>query len=48
MSHFEKTPGWLDFYPNPSKPRLTLPAGAVDAQVAVVLVEPLGGEVGPG
>ncbi len=35
MSHFEKTPGWLDFYPNPSKPRLTLPAGAVDAHCHV-------------
>ncbi|MDO4247679.1 MAG: amidohydrolase family protein [Neisseria sp.] len=35
MSHFEKTPGWLDFYPNPSKPRLSLPAGAVDAHCHV-------------
>ena len=35
MSQFEKTPGWLDFYPNPSKPRLTLPAGAVDAHCHV-------------
>ena len=35
MSHFEKTPGWLDFYPNPSKPHLTLPAGAVDAHCHV-------------
>lgn len=35
MSHFEKTPGWLDFHPNPSKPRLSLPAGAVDAHCHV-------------
>lgn len=35
MSAFEKTPGWLDFYPNPSKPKLTLPQGAVDAHCHV-------------
>lgn len=35
MSAFEKTPGWLDFYANPSKPELTLPAGAVDAHCHV-------------
>ncbi len=35
MSIFEKTPGWLDFYPNPSKPKLTLPSGAVDAHCHV-------------
>jgi len=28
---FEKTPGWLDWYANPSKPQFKLPAGAVDA-----------------
>ena len=35
MSTFEKTPGWLDFHPNPSKPKLALPAGAVDAHCHV-------------
>lgn len=35
MSAFEKTPGWLDFYPNPSKPKLQLPQGAVDAHCHV-------------
>jgi 2-pyrone-4,6-dicarboxylate lactonase len=28
---FQKTPGWLDWYASPSKPRFELPAGAVDA-----------------
>ena len=28
---FQKTPGWLDWYADPSKPRFKLPAGAVDA-----------------
>ena len=32
---FEKTPGWLDWYPNPSKPAFTAPAGAVDAHCHV-------------
>jgi 2-pyrone-4,6-dicarboxylate lactonase len=32
---FAKTPGWLDWYANPSKPRLILPAGAVDAHCHV-------------
>jgi len=32
---FVKTPGWLDFYPNPSKPTFSLPAGAVDAHCHV-------------
>ncbi len=32
---FEKTPGWLDWHPNPSKPRFALPAGAVDAHCHV-------------
>jgi 2-pyrone-4,6-dicarboxylate lactonase len=32
---FEKTPGWLDFYPNPSKPEFVLPAGSVDAHCHV-------------
>ena len=31
MTTFEKTPGWLDWYTNPSKPRFQLPKGAVDA-----------------
>src|SRR6201986_59977 len=32
---FEKTPGWLDWYANPSKPRFRLPEGAVDAHCHV-------------
>lgn len=32
---FQKTPGWLDWYQGPSKPRFTLPAGAVDAHCHV-------------
>ena len=32
---FTKTPGWLDWHPQPSKPRLTLPVGAVDAHCHV-------------
>ncbi|HXS29514.1 MAG TPA: amidohydrolase family protein, partial [Steroidobacteraceae bacterium] len=32
---FTKTPGWLDWYANPSKPRFVLPAGAVDAHCHV-------------
>lgn len=32
---FAKTPGWLDFHSNPSKPRFVLPAGAVDAHCHV-------------
>lgn len=32
---FTKTPGWLDFYANPSKPKLKLPANAVDAHCHV-------------
>ena len=35
MSQFEKTPGWLDWYANPSKPKFQLPAGAVDAHCHV-------------
>ena len=31
MSAFEKTPGWLDWYAGPSKPKFQVPAGAVDA-----------------
>ncbi|MFD7714192.1 amidohydrolase family protein [Streptomyces sp. NPDC059785] len=30
-----KTPGWLDWYPNPSRPALALPPGAVDAHCHV-------------
>ncbi|MCF2531023.1 amidohydrolase family protein [Yinghuangia soli] len=32
---FEKTPGWLDWYDGPSRPRFELPAGAVDAHCHV-------------
>src|SRR5512139_922736 len=32
---FVKTPGWLDWYANPTKPRFKLPPGAVDAHCHV-------------
>src|ERR1700722_7593878 len=32
---FEKTPGWLDWYAGPAKPRFKLPRGAVDAHCHV-------------
>ena len=32
---FEKTPGWLDWFPGPSKPGFTPPPGAVDAHCHV-------------
>jgi 2-pyrone-4,6-dicarboxylate lactonase len=32
---FTKTPGWLDFHPNPSKPAFAVPPGAVDAHCHV-------------
>ncbi len=32
---FEKTPGWLDWHPNPSKPGFVPPPGAVDAHCHV-------------
>ena len=32
---FEKTPGWLDWYGGPSKPRFLLPTGSVDAHCHV-------------
>jgi 2-pyrone-4,6-dicarboxylate lactonase len=32
---FSKTPGWLDWYANPSKPHFALPPGAVDAHCHV-------------
>ena len=32
---FEKTPGWLDWHPNPHKPRFAPPPGAVDAHCHV-------------
>jgi len=35
MSHFIKTPGWLDWYKNPTQPHFKLPAGAVDAHCHV-------------
>jgi 2-pyrone-4,6-dicarboxylate lactonase len=31
VTPFEKTPGWLDWYAGPSKPRFKVPQGAVDA-----------------
>ena len=35
MTGFEKTPGWLDFHPNPSKPKFVPPDGSVDAHCHV-------------
>ncbi|MFF8617423.1 amidohydrolase family protein [Streptomyces sp. NPDC015350] len=32
---FEKTPGWLDWYAGPSRPRFQVPEGAVDAHCHV-------------
>ncbi|MFJ7153935.1 amidohydrolase family protein [Streptomyces sp. NPDC101118] len=32
---FEKTPGWLDWHPAPSRPRFRMPEGAVDAHCHV-------------
>ena len=32
---FDKTPGWLDWYAGPAKPRFQLPAGSVDAHCHV-------------
>ena len=34
-TQFQKTPGWLDWYAGPSKPRFKVPAGAVDAHCHV-------------
>jgi len=33
--NFTKTPGWLDWYANPSKPQFKLPPGSVDAHCHV-------------
>ena len=33
--NFEKTPGWLDWFADPSQPQFKLPAGAVDAHCHV-------------
>jgi 2-pyrone-4,6-dicarboxylate lactonase len=35
LTDFQKTPGWLDFYDNPSKPTFKLPPGSVDAHCHV-------------
>jgi 2-pyrone-4,6-dicarboxylate lactonase len=35
MTAFEKTPGWLDWVPSPSRPRFQVPAGSVDAHCHV-------------
>jgi len=35
MSAFQKTPGWLDWDPHPSRPRFRMPKGAVDAHCHV-------------
>ena len=32
---FQKTPGWLDWYANPTKPQFTVPSGSVDAHCHV-------------
>jgi 2-pyrone-4,6-dicarboxylate lactonase len=33
--NFEKTPGWLDWYPGPTQPRFQVPVGSVDAHCHV-------------
>jgi 2-pyrone-4,6-dicarboxylate lactonase len=33
--HFDKTPGWLDWYANPSRPHFRVPPGSVDAHCHV-------------
>ena len=35
VMEFQMTPGWKPFYPNPSKPRFKVTAGAVDAHCHV-------------
>jgi 2-pyrone-4,6-dicarboxylate lactonase len=35
MNDFVKTPGWLDWHPNPSRPRWQVPPGSVDAHCHV-------------
>src|ERR1700759_352246 len=34
-TQFQKTPGWLDWFAGPSKPRFKLPEGSVDAHCHV-------------
>ncbi|PHS25654.1 MAG: 2-pyrone-4,6-dicarboxylate hydrolase [Robiginitomaculum sp.] len=40
MTAVSKTPGWLDFYHNPSRPDFQLPKGAVDAHCHVFGPDP--------
>jgi 2-pyrone-4,6-dicarboxylate lactonase len=35
LMEFQKTPGWLDWYPGPSRPHFNVPPGAVDAHCHV-------------
>jgi 2-pyrone-4,6-dicarboxylate lactonase len=35
VATFQKTPGWLDWFPHPSQPAFALPPGAVDAHCHV-------------
>jgi 2-pyrone-4,6-dicarboxylate lactonase len=35
VATFDKTPGWLDWYADPSTPQFRLPNGSVDAHCHV-------------